>query len=106
MIIINTTYGIKLTDNFGRFYNVFKEIKDYVEENESVLDIIEYCPSAEDNQYVIGIQININKDINIVKIHEDWLNYYDSLPCEFKQLIEKIEKKYIVPDINIQAGKC
>lgn len=107
MVTSREAYGIRITDDFGYFYDIFAEL----EELES-LDISDYCtscPSTDNYQYVLGNSVAIHKKMDFAKIHQEWLNYMNSLPQEIKDVLEKIKLKdssELEPDIHIMVGEC
>lgn len=108
MIVTTTAYGVLLTGEFGRFFNIFSDFSKLVQKEE-MEQYFSSCPSAEDYQYVLGMDVSINKNMNIELIHKEWLEHMESLPKPIKSLIKKIEKinpKAFEPDFQILAGKC
>lgn len=121
MITTTTAYGIPLTDEYGRFYKsfeLFSVIKpnkfysedegDYLFPHLNMQELCSFCPSANNTQFVLGIDVHITKSMDIVAIHNQWLNYMENLPVEFKEFIEDIKQnspESLDPDFQIMAGK-
>lgn len=103
MIYIKTFYGVSLTDEFGGFFKLYDG---FIELN--LNDFCVSCPSVEDSQYVLGINVDINKNMDIKEINNQWEKYIQNLPQNVKDIISEItlnNKNAFEPDFKILAGE-
>ncbi len=93
-----------ILDIFMIFFSELKEL-----ESVDIGDCCTSCPSSDNYQYVLGNFVCIHKNMDFNAIHEEWLNYMNSLPQEIKDILEKIKLKdpsELEPDIHIMIGEC
>lgn len=125
MIVKITTYGVLLTTEYGKFYEEFSEFK-HIKPHEGYGETDDYgnkflfphlfleyicasCPSDEEDQFVLGFGVKLNKNTNVKEIHEEWLNYMENLPPEIKSIVENIRKvnpDLLEPDFYTLTGNC
>jgi hypothetical protein len=97
-------YGILLTDRFGGVFDGAEDIVDTIEETaeKDGLDPIwvALCPSAEGNQYVLGLNTTISKTTDFAALHKEWGNVIAKAPKEVQEWAKQYD-----PDVHFMAGK-
>lgn len=101
-----TAYGILITDKWGTFDDIFTEddisyIKSILFEDDS---FIAQCSSAQDQQIVIGFEVEIDKNTDFVELEEKWRKEFSKQPDELKNIIEKVGYTNST-NVHFMAGK-
>jgi hypothetical protein len=93
-------YGILLTDEFGGVLRGKADLFNAVEDPYGSHAWLVWCPSAEDNQLVIGVSARVTKATDFKALHERWEQALKTAPAEIQALAAGHD-----PDVHFLAGK-
>lgn len=108
MIVSSRGYGVLLTDEFGSAYRGYRElvdiIRDLKSENYHEPNWVVSCPSAEDDQFILGFSLPITKNNDFKAADEKFKELLTSLPDNVKEILSTITLPE--PDMHFMSGDC
>lgn len=94
-------YGIPLTEEFGERLDGTDDVVDLIEDGNLGAKWVAWCPSAEGNQYVLGIELAyVSKNTDFEKLHAEWEQALATAPEEVREWAEQYD-----PDVHVMSGK-
>jgi hypothetical protein len=103
MIVHVVAYGIMITDEFGspKYASLVKAVRAYLEKVGEP-DWICTCPSAEEDQLVLGFSIHVHKEIDFKNVDKKWHDVMEHIPENIKILMKELPE----PNVEVMSGHC
>jgi hypothetical protein len=111
MIVKKTVYGIWLTDEFGYpMVGVTPEdmdiVKKYVYKGVKGLT---HCPSVEKIQYVLGFEVEINKNTDLKALEQRWIDEMTEASSDLREIayrLKSLGKSDLDTNVHFLSGHC